>query len=254
MNAWDGEKWRMEYTESSTDRAIRRESHCHAQYELIAVVEGDISVIIEGKHYRLVGGWILLIPPLTYHSVTANEGGRYRRVTALFGKDTIPEVLRPEFERHGKKAYLAPSGCTEALGEACQRTPTAHYAPLVQSLLIQILYEALQSSETPPEVEGDDFLKKALGYIDEHLQEKILLDDLARHTARSKSSLCHLFEAKMKISPGRYILQKKLAFASKLIGEGTPHTVAARRVGYENYSNFYRLYRKALGKDSSTGE
>ncbi|MBR2432538.1 MAG: helix-turn-helix domain-containing protein, partial [Clostridia bacterium] len=74
----------------------------------------------------------------------------------------------------------------------------------------------------------------------------ILLDDIAKYTSRSKSSFCHLFESKMNISPKQYILQKKLALASKLIDEGVPHTVAAMQVGYENYSNFYRLYRKKL--------
>mgnify|MGYP003307143845 CR=1 FL=1 len=50
----------------------------------------------------------------------------------------------------------------------------------------------------------------------------------------------------MKISPKQYILQKKLALASKLIDEGVPRTVAAMQVGYENYSNFYRMYQKHL--------
>ena len=80
------------------------------------------------------------------------------------------------------------------------------------------------------------------------MHEKILLDDLARHTARSKSSFCHLFEEKMKISPKQYILQKKLALAGKLIDEGVPRTAAAMQVGYENYSNFYRLCKKNLTK------
>ena len=72
-----------------------------------------------------------------------------------------------------------------------------------------------------------------------------MLDDLAAYTSRSKSSFCHLFEARMNITPKQYILQKKLALASKLIDEGVPRTAAAMRVGYDNYSNFYRLYHKA---------
>ena len=51
----------------------------------------------------------------------------------------------------------------------------------------------------------------------------------------------------MNISPKQYILRKKLATARKLIAEGTPPTVAAMQVGYENYSNFYRQYTKHYG-------
>ena len=57
----------------------------------------------------------------------------------------------------------------------------------------------------------------------------------------------HLFEERMKISPKQYILQKKLALANKLIEDGVPPTLAAVRIGYDNYSNFYRMYRKRYG-------
>jgi len=36
------------------------------------------------------------------------------------------------------------------------------------------------------------------------------------------------------------------ALAAKLIREGTPPTEVALRVGYENYSNFYRMYQRHL--------
>ncbi len=56
----------------------------------------------------------------------------------------------------------------------------------------------------------------------------------------------------MKISPKQYILQKKPAYAAQLIRQGMPSTPAAMRVGYENYSNFYRMYRKHLQNTPSS--
>ena len=90
-----------------------------------------------------------------------------------------------------------------------------------------------------------------LTYIDEHLCEKILLEDLALHVACSVSSLCHLFQRRMNVSPKQYILHKKMALANKLIRDGTPPTSASLLVGYENYSNFYRLYSKIYGETPS---
>ena len=105
----------------------------------------------------------------------------------------------------------------------------------------------LESKRNNNAPDKDDFLEKTVRYIDGHIGEKITLDDLARHTSRSKSSFSHLFEEKMGISPKQYILHKKLATARKLIAEGTPPTTAAVQVGYENYSNFYRMYLKHYG-------
>ena len=235
--------FRFDYI-TSTGSPIFCESHCHTQYEMIAVTEGAVSVMLEGKAYALVKNQVIIIPPLHYHSVTAGEENTYHRIIAQFGRDAIPPVLREAFDERRQRAFLTTSPTVERLEEIYRREEQAFYAPLLDSLMIQLFYEVLREQALPAAAESDEFLKKVLSYIDAHLQEKITLDDLAKHTARSKSSLCHLFREKMKISPKQYILKKKLAVATKLIDEGVPQARAALAVGYENYSNFYRLCRK----------
>ena len=236
----------IEYIESEIKHAVLWESHCHAQYEMIAVVEGDITVMLEGQKYRLQKNQIIIIPPLFYHSVTINEQGNYHRVTAQFGLDAIPSVLQDNFKNQGKTALIDLS-LIEKISEILKNNDCKFYAPLLQSLMIQIFYDTLKIQQASTKIDTDEFLQKAFKYIDLHLSEKILLDDLAKHMSRSKSSFCHLFESKMNISPKQYILQKKLALASKLIDEGVPNTIVAMQVGYQNYSNFYRIYLKQFG-------
>ncbi|MBO5755165.1 MAG: helix-turn-helix transcriptional regulator [Clostridia bacterium] len=237
----------LTYIESAVEQPVLWESHCHGQFEMIAVEEGDVTVMLEGETHRLQENQLIMIPPLCYHSVTANGKGSYRRVTALFDLDAIPDVLREELASRGRTTLIE-SFKIRKIKKICQTERPAFYAPLLQSLMTEIFYDALYAVSSFAESEVDAFLQTALGYIDEHLGEKILLDDLAKATARSKSSFCHLFEEKMKISPKQYILQKKLALASKLMDEGVSRTAAAMQVGYENYSNFYRIYRKSLGR------
>ena len=237
----------VQYIESETAHSVLWERHCHAKYEMIAVADGDITVMLEGRNYRLKKNQVIIIPPLFYHSVAANGERSYRRITALFGNDAIPSVLQSELAKQERNAEIN-NYHIEKFKEICQKENADFFSPLLQSLLTEIFYDAFLMPQTPAKVETDELLQKAFEYIDQHLGEKILLDDLARCTARSKSSFCHLFEEKMNISPKQYILQKKLALASKLIDDGVPHTVAATQVGYENYSNFYRLYRKNMKK------
>ena len=96
----------FEYIESEIDYPILWESHCHAQYEMIAVADGDITVMLEGQKYRLQKNQIIIIPPLFYHSVTANGEGSYRRITALFGLDAIPRVLQDELTGQGRNIAI----------------------------------------------------------------------------------------------------------------------------------------------------
>ena len=233
----------IEYIESKIAHSVLWERHCHSKYEMIAVVDGDITVMLEGRNYRLKKNEIIIIPPLFYHSVTVNEEGSYRRITALFNDDAIPSVLQGEFAKHERNTSVN-SSRMEKIKDICQKEDPFFYEPLLQSLMTEIFYDAYIRPQPHERIEADEFLRKTFEYIDLHLHEKILLDDLAKHTSRSKSSFCHLFESKMNISPKQYILQKKLALASKLIDEGVPRTEAAMQVGYENYSNFYRIYLK----------
>jgi AraC-like DNA-binding protein len=97
----------------------------------------------------------------------------------------------------------------------------------------------------------DSTLQEILLYIDGHIGNKITLEDIAAHASLSVSSVCHIFTDKMKISPRRYIIQKKMALATKLIRSGVPATLAAAQVGYEDYSGFYKIYKKQTGNAPS---
>ena len=66
----------VRYIESEIEHPVLWESHCHSQYEMIAVAKGDITVMLEGQNYRLKENQILIVPPLLHHSVTANENTR----------------------------------------------------------------------------------------------------------------------------------------------------------------------------------
>lgn len=245
------EAFEFEYIKSTIDSTVLWENHCHARFEMLAVLEGNISIVLEGRSYRLTEGESLIIPPLAYHTVTANRKGAYRRVTAMFDPEAIPRVLLP---RLLSKDAVSISNCPQIrdLKRICKETQSDFYAPLANSLMIQILYSNAQTALVDSEAEEDSFLTRILSYIEEHLCEKITLDDLARHASRSKSSVCHLFEQKMNISPKQYIIQKKMALAAKRIRDGVSPTLAATQIGYENYSDFYRMYQKHFGS-SPTG-
>lgn len=246
--------FRLTYSESDVTDPILWESHCHGEFEMIAVLEGDVSVMLEGRSYRLVENQTVFLPPLRYHTVTANKKGCYRRVTALFDASALPSVLQAHFSAKGSKLTIFEARELDDLRHCCISGDAAYYGPLAEGLMTGLFYRDAEAKSALTGGETDDFLQKLLSYIDAHLGAPISLDELAALTARSKSSFCHLFEERMGTSPKRYILQKKLALAGKLIREGVPPTEAALQVGYDNYSSFYRIYKKHAGTAPSDGK
>ena len=241
------ERFEIRCKENAVEQDLLWESHCHTQYEAISVLEGDILIMEEGATYRLTARQTAVIPPLSYHTVTANKKSLYRRVTTLFDRDAIPPPLRDRFTSDASRAPVILSDHGKRLMKAVTASDPQFYAPLADSIMVDLLYRYVEGEHVGTVSEADATLQEILAYIDAHLTEQIRIADIATHTALSESSVSHLFKRHMQISPKQYILEKRLALAGSLIRGGMPPTLAAIRIGYDSYSNFYRLYKKHFG-------
>ena len=63
----------------------------------------------------------------------------------------------------------------------------------------------------------------------------------------SPSTLTHSFKKDMNISVYRYILKKRLVLAQQKILSGEPAQKAALDCGFNDYSGFYKQYKKTFG-------
>lgn len=237
------------YSRSEASEQVLLESHCHFRFEIIAVISGSIDIMIEGQIYKCEGGEMAVIPPLTYHSVTISEKSEYRRITALFDSGVMPQTIGDGLSLNlkGSPIYSHPSvsRLIDDLYRAIGREEAETYLPLAEAIATQMIYFCADNdAQLRGGGHGNGVLEKAIEFIDSHITEKLSLDDIAEAVFISKSSLCHVFSERMRVSPKQYVIQKKMAYATMLIKNGASLTEAARAVGYENYSNFYRMYKK----------
>lgn len=242
------EGFELHYAKDEIKNGVLWENHCHAHFEMIAVLTGDICIALEGKEFHLGAGDAILVPPLCYHALTARKKCAYHRLTAAFEEAIIPPVMGDML--HEPHLFYAGKAQIEHLRALCEEENAAFFAPLAAALMIQLLYTCATTRSDSTKI-TDPTLHSALLYIEEHLCDPLHLDELAAAVPCSKSLLCHRFQEKMKVSPKQYILQKRMALAAKLIREGVPPTKVALRVGYENYGNFYRMYQKHLQRAPS---
>lgn len=87
-------------------------------------------------------------------------------------------------------------------------------------------------------------VNKIIDYINRHHTEDVNLDVLAHRFHFSKYYIAHLFKDYVGVSPYDYLIMRRLYNCNNLIRAN--HTVkeACFKVGFNNYSNFYRLYKK----------
>ena len=95
--------------------------------------------------------------------------------------------------------------------------------------------------------EKPELLDQVLIYIEEHLSQKITLAEVAHHFYISESTITQTFRKKMGVSFYRCVTQRRLIAAKGLILSGLPMEAVGERVGFADYSSFFRAFKQEYG-------
>ena len=119
---------------------------------------------------------------------------------------------------------------------------------LYPSLSSALLYLKCLPQEAPvAPIRANPTLENILRYIDEHPEAHLTAEDLSREFYMSTSWIVHTFRKTLGISLMQYIEKKRILYAESRICDGISPTEVAKLCHYENYSTFYRQYKKVLG-------
>jgi AraC-like DNA-binding protein len=87
----------------------------------------------------------------------------------------------------------------------------------------------------------------AITYIDQHLDERLSLNELAAKAGLSVWRFCAVFRRQVGISPRRYIWAQRLQKAQSLLAGGESPAAAALSTGFYDQSHLCRHFRIACG-------
>lgn len=238
------------------------ERHCHARYELLYLLDGKGSFVVEGEEYPLVPHSLFLFRPYEYHYVRPESGRTYDRIILYFETDALPRTLLHHalLKSRGGNHFLlsAPShpiraafdaligGISALSKDGTGETPEAE--ALLRASIAQILL--LLTREEPRLSSGNDngTVRRVIDYLNQNLENEFSLDVLAREFYVSKYHLCRLFHEQTGVTLFNYYNTKKIALAQQLIAEGRSATSVSIRLGFRDYSTFYRTYKKYAGE------
>ncbi len=233
--------------------------HCHDVYEFLYVVRGEGQYIVEGKSYTMSEGTLMVIHPLKYHFVKVAPGQVYERYVLQFPPAALlgaaPQVLDSlqTATSDGAGCFFPPHAMSPMLLSVfdrlstVERLPEPMRAPYTRLLLSEIVLLLAPSTASHPPMNCDELGARVLQYLNEHVESELRLDDIARHFFVSKYYLCRAFKKHNGTSIHTYITQKRVLYAKRLMEAGESASAAAYRVGFGDYSAFYRAYVKVTG-------
>lgn len=228
-------------------------------YELVFITSG-IGVFHEDSiEYRLTRGSLILCRPSEVLKLSVSESLPFEGYSVSFTlKDFVSEaehILDSVLASASPdKSIITSSYSPEKLLSVFERFECADGMPkdektvYFKMLISEIIIFLSLADNKDGIYEERELGARARRYLDENIERQISLDDLARRFFVSKFYLCRAFKKYNGISPHSYINNKRVAYAKQLIESGESASGAAYKVGFGDYSAFYRAYVKVFGK------
>lgn len=246
--------------------------HWHSYFEITYVRKGCGRYFVNGQEYEMNEGDIIIFNNVEPHGWSLLEEDMHLLVM-VFSPEFIAEKM--SFFDHG---YLKPfvergSNFKNRIGK---EEPVSHeirkgireintewterkvgHQLMIKSNVLRILTMLIRAYQD--ETKSDEMLKEkknamkrleqAVAYMEEHYCEKITLDEVAAAAYMSSNYFSSYFRKVMNVSFSEYVTRLRIFHARELLrttDRGV--TEIAMECGFNNLSNFYRLYKKYVGK------
>lgn len=247
----------------STAGSVSIQLHSHRFYELIYCRSAsNVDYQVEDDLFRLQKGDIVFLPPRTLHRpiLPARMEKPYVRDIIWINEDFLmglhslflPEapfpatpvgLIRLDSITGSNISDLFRRGVLESeAGDPGWQTAVVSSTLAILTQLRRALF-----SRKPEKPEKAELLEQILSYVELHLADKLNLSDVAKHFFISESTITQTFRKKMGMSFYRCVTQKRLAAAKALIEQGLPLETVAEKVGFNDYSAFFRAFKQECG-------
>ena len=235
--------------------------HVHECCEIFFSLTDGNTFLIDGKVYDVKANDLFILNQFEAHKVSPALKKNFIRYslhvhpTFLYANSTQESNLAECFYAKDKISRVSLS-----LEEA------AHLTALFRSLLEEHdygdeLYKKIRSTEiiltvnrlcalhneSVEQTVHHRSLQLAIDYINAHYNEELTLDLLAKCAYVSVNQLCRLFNQYCSTTVTKYIIGKRITEAKKLLSKGKSITETAFACGFNDYANFIRSFKNAVG-------
>ena len=222
----------------------------HIYHEIILFLDGDAEFVSEEQRIRLAAPVLIVIPSQTYHQMVIHgEQECYYRCVLQFDGETGGPA--DGLGQLSGVRMLAVDGEIRYLFDKLIQTANegADSGGQILNAVLVLLVDLIlrRKDATGEEAAQNETVRRAVEYINANMAGELTIQAVAQACSVSPSSLSHIFRKEMCISLHKFIVKKRLIHARQRICAGEPATVAALESGFQDYSGFYKQYKKMFG-------
>lgn len=242
--------------------------HTHERCEIFCVFRGNGFYVTEGVRHVFERGRIFLMRPGEMH--LAELIGDEPRESLAFhfdpsivdGIDPERRLLTPFFDRplgtnnvydHSALASTEIYSLFQQMQEIGNDNyeNCAHCSALLLSVLSELkrLFDAKQYAQPNSKFST---IQSLVHYVNQNLTSDLSIDALCEKFHLSRAQLDRSFKHHTGSTVWAYITAKRLLLTKEYIADGMHATEAAAACGFQEYSTFFRAYRKKFGSSPTT--
>ena len=253
--------------------------HFHESVEFLIPVSQGGQMFVENQVYHLCPGTMFILPDATLHKTLGTDSGGesdsnlYERYVLHVPLSTLHALSTPKTDFYQRvlescrmaeqgRNYERLLGILRRLDQTQDGRDDTFGADIRQmNLLSEFLVEALSAAPCkegastlnveqhmlPPSREGTLRIDMVLAYLQEHMAEKLTLDQVAAEFYISKYYLSHCFKAATGFSVGQYLINTRILEARRMLQDGGRVQQVGEAVGFHSNEHFIRTFTKLTG-------
>lgn len=240
--------------------------HLHEGFEIYFLISGDINYFIEKKVYQIKYGDLIITNNREIHKPNFLSNKLYERITLHFNPTIISFFSSPKFDLlycfinrpKGEQNKISLNDMQLELilrlfnrFEQLEVKPKDGNEILKLNYLIELLVYInrifINSSYTDENQNIPQKLIPVLDFIDNNLEGDLSLSALEREFFIDKFYLSRIFKKSTGSTIHDYIIYKRISRSKKLLSEGFTVTESCFKSGFNDYSNFLKMFKKTVG-------
>lgn len=232
---------------------ISFKSHSHNMVEIYYFLRGNARFVVEGNIFSLERGNILVMASGQTHHLLLEQSAAYERMALLIDNTTVPvefDAISEEIYNGANLFKLTKNEQTwfEESFSVITKAPQESQKNLIfyfSSMIFSMLSTKL--TKTSKLYIEDDTIKKTIDYINKNLSNALSLEIIANALYCSKVSLNRKFRAIMGCTVWEYVVRRRIYSARQRMFLAGNISDAYQKSGFNDYSSFFRAYKKVVG-------
>ncbi len=232
-------------------------SHSHNMVEVYYFLRGNARFVVEGNIFPLERGNILVLASGQTHHLLLEPSAVYERMALLIDTAAVPSEFDTISEQVYNGANLFELTKREQIWfeesfNFITKTPVDMQKNLIFSFA-SMIFSMLATKLTHSAISHieSDIIKKTINYINKNLANELSLNIISNALFISRVSLNRKFREIMGCTVWEYVIRRRIYAARQQIFLGTNITDVYQKSGFNDYSSFFRAYKKVIGLSPS---